>query len=71
MRSGKNHSVWSAYEKLLSAQKPEEAAALIAGKKGPGAVIRQMNTLLSRGAAPEALAPYLKSCGSDGRCPIC
>ena len=64
MRSGRNHSVWSAYEKQLADGNAEEAAALLGQKKGSGAVIRQMNTLLSRGAGVSALTPYLKKCGT-------
>lgn len=64
MRSGKNHSVWSAYEKQLAGGRPEEAAALLGKGKGSGAVIRQMNTLLSRGADISALLPHLKKCGT-------
>ncbi len=64
MRSGKNHSVWSGYEKQLAAGDANAAAAYLGKEKGSGAVIRQMNTLLSRGADAEALLPYLKRCGS-------
>ncbi len=64
MRQGKNLSVWSGYEERLAAGEADAAAAYLGKGKGSGAVIRQMNTLLSRGADIAALAPHLKSCGS-------
>ena len=63
MRSGKNNSVWSQYEKALTAGETAQAVALLAGGKGAGAVIRQLNCLLSRGAGIRELTPYLASCG--------
>ena len=64
MRSGKNYSVWSGYEKRLAAGEADAAAAYLGREKGAGAVVRQMNTLLSRGAGVSALTPYLERCGT-------
>ena len=64
MRSGRNESAYSEFEKKLQEAQPAEAARVLSREKGSGAVIRQMNYLLSRGASVDELAPYLKRCGS-------
>ncbi len=64
MRSGENRSVYSAFERALAEGNAKEAAGILAEGKGAGAVLRQMNYLLSRGAGTEIFLPYLREGGS-------
>ena len=64
MRFGKNASVYAASEKLIAENEPDRAALLLYREKGPGAVLRQADYLLSRGCSIACMTACMKECSS-------
>ncbi|MBQ9910596.1 MAG: hypothetical protein IJM50_03775 [Lachnospiraceae bacterium] len=64
MRSGRNASVYAETEALIAKGDPDGALWTLYKEKGAGAVLRQANYLMSRGASAEAVAACAKESGS-------
>ena len=60
MRGKENISVYSAFEKAVSERNIPQAAALLRDGKGPAAVLRSLDYLISRCASPEEIEAVLE-----------
>jgi hypothetical protein len=61
MRGNENHSVYSAFEKSMTEKNISEAVAALRKGKGSGAILRNLNYILSRCESPEDTDALLSS----------